>query len=340
MKGAEENVQNRFIKLFNLSIIIETIIRVIFCLSFANNIYILSLLGVLIVFTSIYILYIKKALNIYYTVILILSFYFFTHFIYILGTFSFEPIMFLWLLVIPLVTRIYFSSKMSILSLVLVMITIFITIYIPFFHDIANHYKEIVLDHYGRQTSKVIVHFFVAIIFAYIFLAIYYLIKVLTCQHLPKTAEVQRDDSFDAGKFSIDLEKRAYINNDSKQLLVKIQSTATIRLTSIYELIVEHVLKSECFLDSDYSLEQLSNDLNINKITVSKALNRIGKISFKEFINQYRVNKAKEILSDDKLKHYNIKQVYLSVGFKYHTTFNRAFKKQEGMTPSEYIAVN
>ena len=86
-----------------------------------------------------------------------------------------------------------------------------------------------------------------------------------------------------------------------------------------------------------YSLDQLSCTLKINKITLSKALNRVGETHFKDLLNLYRVNKAKKLFTDDEYKNYNIKQVYLNAGFNYHTTFNRAFKKHEGMTPSEYI---
>ena len=57
--------------------------------------------------------------------------------------------------------------------------------------------------------------------------------------------------------------------------------------------------------------------------------------NFKDFLNRYRIEKAKEILRDDP----SIKIVDLSamVGFNSSNSFIRVFSKYEGITPGAYV---
>jgi AraC-like DNA-binding protein len=57
-------------------------------------------------------------------------------------------------------------------------------------------------------------------------------------------------------------------------------------------------------------------------------------MNFYEFINNYRIKEAKEILKTDKEQ--TISDVFLAVGFNSKSVFNTFFKKNTGMTPSEF----
>jgi len=109
------------------------------------------------------------------------------------------------------------------------------------------------------------------------------------------------------------------------------------RLIGIYQSVHDYMQKSDTYFSSDYKLEDLASELNINKVAVSKALNQIGKITFNDLLNKYRIEAAKKMFREDTFRSKNIKQICLSVGFKYHTNFNLVFKKLEGITPSEFI---
>lgn len=166
-----KKLQDRFIRIFTLSITIETILRLIICLSFANKIYAISLAGILIVFSSLYILYIKEELKEPYAAGIILSFYFITHFVYIIGTYTFIPIMLLWLLVVPIATRIFFGNRVSIIISAVTAMLFILIIYTSVFTDTLNHFEEILLVYYGKHTSNFVINLFVLIIFFYIILA-------------------------------------------------------------------------------------------------------------------------------------------------------------------------
>ena len=56
--------------------------------------------------------------------------------------------------------------------------------------------------------------------------------------------------------------------------------------------------------------------------------------SILSFIHKYRVSRAKKLLSTTDM---SINSVSELTGFQHIRSFNRIFKKYEGITPSEYI---
>lgn len=324
-----KNIQDRFIRIFTLSIILETFLRLIICVSFTNRIYAISLAGVLLVFTLLYILYLKKELKEPYAVGIILSFYFITHFVYIIGTYRFIPIMLLWLLVVPIATRIYFSNRTSILICIATVILFILVIYTSVFTDMLNHYEEILPGYYGEDTSTFVINTFVLIIFFYIILATFHMLQVLLIQY-PKLdvfyrrVRGQNPDSKKGLSGAMDIKEN--------------KGMREARLQGVYKLVMYHIETSKCYLNPNYTLEQLALELKIHKNTISSSLSHAGKVTFKNLLNKYRINAAKECFAHDEFRENNIKQVYMRVGFKYNSTFNRSFKGQEGITPSEYIA--
>jgi len=90
------------------------------------------------------------------------------------------------------------------------------------------------------------------------------------------------------------------------------------------------------YRDGELRLDDLAGELSIPPHHLSQVLNeRIGR-NFFEFINDYRVKEAKEILSDPLKSHYKILRVAFESGFNNKTSFNKSFKEKTGLTPSEY----
>jgi AraC-like DNA-binding protein len=59
-------------------------------------------------------------------------------------------------------------------------------------------------------------------------------------------------------------------------------------------------------------------------------------MNFYEFINNYRIKEAKAILVADKNQEKTISDVFVAVGFNSKSVFNTFFKKNVGLTPTEY----
>ena len=89
-------------------------------------------------------------------------------------------------------------------------------------------------------------------------------------------------------------------------------------------------------LESELTLAQLSEKINIPTHYLSQVINERLKVNFLDFINGYRIKEAQERLLDPKLSHYTILSIAYDAGFNSKSTFYSAFKKGTGMTPSQF----
>lgn len=92
--------------------------------------------------------------------------------------------------------------------------------------------------------------------------------------------------------------------------------------------------------DLDFTQEQLAALVHSKSKYVSQVINELCLCNFSAFINEYRIKEACQRIND--VEHYGnltIEAVSMSVGFKSRSTFNSAFRKFTGLTPSEYLRI-
>lgn len=90
------------------------------------------------------------------------------------------------------------------------------------------------------------------------------------------------------------------------------------------------------FLNPTLSLEMLAKELQLSKSHLSRIINTELGTSFSEYINSLRVEEAKMHLQNPEFSKYTVVAIGLEAGFSSKTTFNNAFKKFTGFTPSQY----
>lgn len=105
----------------------------------------------------------------------------------------------------------------------------------------------------------------------------------------------------------------------------------------LYDSIVSYFEKEKPYLDPNFSISQMSFRLNSNNSYLSRAIKIKKNMSFATFVNTYRIERVKEMIRD-KRDVYTIEYIYTSSGFANQSTFNKAFKQIEGITPSEFAA--
>jgi AraC-like DNA-binding protein len=94
----------------------------------------------------------------------------------------------------------------------------------------------------------------------------------------------------------------------------------------------------ELFLDPNLTLDATAKELKISKHLLSQYLNeRLGK-SFTNFINEHRIEKAKQLLQSQSI--YTIEGLGYDSGFNSKSTFFTTFKKVTGKTPTEYQKIH
>lgn len=91
----------------------------------------------------------------------------------------------------------------------------------------------------------------------------------------------------------------------------------------------------QIYMDPDITLDKLAESLKILPRDLSSLINRHFGINFYEFINRYRIEEAKRMLTSEEYKATTITDIYLKVGFNSKSVFYTFFKKLEGMTPSQ-----
>lgn len=96
------------------------------------------------------------------------------------------------------------------------------------------------------------------------------------------------------------------------------------------------LMTDRLYADSDLSLRDLSDVTGATKNHISETLSQHLGVNFFDFVNGYRIAEAKRLLTetDD-----TVLEVGLEVGFNSRSTFNAAFKKHAGSTPSAYRAM-
>lgn len=57
---------------------------------------------------------------------------------------------------------------------------------------------------------------------------------------------------------------------------------------------------------------------------------------FFDFVNEYRIKKAIQILKDRTQKELTVLEILYQVGFNSKSSFNTSFKKYTGKTPTDY----
>ena len=94
--------------------------------------------------------------------------------------------------------------------------------------------------------------------------------------------------------------------------------------------------KEQLYLDADLSLPELARRMNCSVNNLSQLINSDFQLSFYEFLNRYRIEAAKQLLTGNPVQQRPIGQVAESVGFRSNSAFYGAFRRLCRQTPSEY----
>jgi AraC-like DNA-binding protein len=98
------------------------------------------------------------------------------------------------------------------------------------------------------------------------------------------------------------------------------------RLENIFTYVEHHY-------DKEINIEEVAKLANLTLPAFCNFFKKATQITFTEFVNRYRINKACLLMAQDK----SISESSYSCGFNNVTYFNRMFKKYTQKTPSEFI---
>lgn len=177
-------------------------------------------------------------------------------------------------------------------------------------------------------------------LFVYLFfVAIIYIISIIAIRS-PEVYKLKGEDLSDLLMPS-KLEKSANdpivqknVNKDIKKDGLGFKEEAFE--TELNNRLLEFMEKSKPYLNPDFSLQALSDDLSVSRHQLSATINSKQKMNFYEFINAYRVNEVIALMKDSSNKSKNNYDLAFDAGFNSKATFYRIFKQLTMQTPSDY----
>jgi len=90
------------------------------------------------------------------------------------------------------------------------------------------------------------------------------------------------------------------------------------------------------FIENNYHrairIDEISNLTSLSNASFCRYFKKMTRLTFTDFLNQYRIEQAKKLLQTDK----NITETSFECGFESLSYFNRIFKKVVGENPSQY----
>lgn len=104
------------------------------------------------------------------------------------------------------------------------------------------------------------------------------------------------------------------------------------------EKMAQHIAEHRPYLQAGLRLEDLARELNLKPYQVSEILNLGIGATFSDYINGFRIAEVKRRLQDPEYAHMNILGIATDSGFNSKSVFNKVFRDQTGLTPSQYRA--
>jgi AraC-like DNA-binding protein len=116
----------------------------------------------------------------------------------------------------------------------------------------------------------------------------------------------------------------------------KTDSTLSEKTEEHHQKLMDTMKNLKPYLNPDLNLEMLAANVDVSAGYLSQIINKKEKVNFYDFVNRYRVEEAKNIIRNPKFRHYSLLAIGQEAGFNSKTTFNAAFKRYAGATPSQF----
>ncbi|MEO9967911.1 MAG: helix-turn-helix domain-containing protein [Reichenbachiella sp.] len=119
--------------------------------------------------------------------------------------------------------------------------------------------------------------------------------------------------------------------------LAKHAHRATNKVTAAYEELLGFISDNKPYRDPEYDIQSLAKELGYSKNQLNKMIKAHSGLSFRDLMNQHRVEEAKVRLNSSQSRQYTIESIAYDAGFGSLATFYRVFRRMEGTTPKSFI---
>lgn len=107
------------------------------------------------------------------------------------------------------------------------------------------------------------------------------------------------------------------------------------RLNTIFKKLEYAMKKDKLYKNQELTLNSFAKELDIKPYLISRSLSEVLNKRFNDFVNEYRVKEVQRLLQNSSSSKYTLLSLAMEAGFNSKSSFNRAIKKQLGISPSE-----
>lgn len=119
--------------------------------------------------------------------------------------------------------------------------------------------------------------------------------------------------------------------------LLSLLNASADRPTGAAEKLPEKMLQIKQYIDDHYadlsSVSELADRFFYSREYISRLFRKYYNVSVSEYLTQLRINQSIQLLRQG----HSVTDSYLAVGFKSQSAYSLSFRKQIGLSPSEYL---
>ena len=156
-------------------------------------------------------------------------------------------------------------------------------------------------------------------------------------QLVKKNLEIVKSEEYIRKCLLLEQENRHPIKKQNIENKYATSSLTKEQKEDLKLLIIKTMENEKLYLKNDFTIDMLSKHLDVSRTYISQVINEKFNINFNTFINEYRVKDVRRMLTDKANRNLTIETIALSVGFGSKSSFNSAFKKYTGITPSFFM---
>jgi len=109
------------------------------------------------------------------------------------------------------------------------------------------------------------------------------------------------------------------------------------KVNAVKEQIAALMEKKAVYLQHNFSLQNLSEELNVPYYQLSAIINRETQMNFNDYLNSYRVQHCIKRMKNGESKNITLEALGYECGFNNRNSFTQSFKKVTGLTPSAFV---
>ena len=132
------------------------------------------------------------------------------------------------------------------------------------------------------------------------------------------------------------LQREIFYTDEIKAVDIPIINKQARPDQQLIDKLVSYMSEKKPYFDSELTLSSLAKDIGMSRSQLSQLINDGLGENFYDFVNKYRVEEVKRLMTDPQAMNFNLLGIALEAGFKSKSTFNLIFKRFTGLTPTEY----